>query len=158
MNNMGYIFAIFWIIYCSLEGIYDSWVYFGMPESIKYVKILPFKFHIPHAIAFIQRMFVGISISLAINEMIIDIDFLKILFCLALMLPLIQTGFYLSFRTFLSKKMNVSAPRDARGKKYNFFSYTHKNSSIFPDYSPWFRLAMFLLGICLFIIQQNGYI
>lgn len=154
MND--YLFLLGWVIYCCLEGVYDSWVYFGMSESIKYVKILPFKFHVPHAIAFIQRMFVGLSLSLAINDLVIDIELLKIIFCFALILPFLQTGFYLSFRTFLSKKMKVSPPRDAKGKKYNFFSHTHKNSSIFPDYNPWFRLSMFLLGLILLKIQQDG--
>lgn len=158
MND--YIILGYWILYCSLEGIYDSWVYFSMNEAIKRVRIFPFgpTFHVPHAIALIQRMAIGLVLGYSMNGYRIDIDLALIVFSLGLMLPMLQTGFYLSGRTFLARRMKVSPPRDARNKQYHFFSFTHKNSSWFPDYSPVTRLIMFTIGLTLIILKQYGYL
>jgi hypothetical protein len=158
MND--YIILGWWIIYCSLEGIYDSWVYFSMNEAIKRVRVFPFgpTFHVPHAIAFLQRMSIGLVLGYCMNDYRINIDLGLIIFSLGLMLPLLQTGFYLSGRTFLARKMKTSPPRDANNKQYHFFSYTHKSSSWFPDYSPITRGIMFTVGLVLTILNHYGYL
>lgn len=158
MNHL--IILSFWVIYCALEGIYDAWVYFSMNEAVKYVRILPFgkTFHVPHTIALLQRMSIGAILAYCFNGNKIDIDLALIVFSMSLMLPLLQTGFYLSSRTFLSRKMEITPPKDAKGKVYNFFSYTHKNSSWFPDYSPITRGIMFMTGLVIQIIYIYGYL
>ena len=149
---MAIIFFAFWIFYCCLEGIYDGWVYYAMPERVKYLIVVPFMKrppHIPHLIAFVRRTTVAYIVSIATyNGSFIDINL--VLIGLSLILPLWQTGFYLEARSFVHRRLREAPPKDAKLRSYNFFSFTRKDSSTFPDYSPIFRVFLFIVGTAIY--------
>lgn len=145
-----------WISYLVLEGAYDAWMYYNMPESIKKKG----KFHIPHSIALFKRIASAIILSsfLCFTRYVQPTMFgvsVGLVVSLMLMLPFFQTGAYMQFRRVTAKLGNTTIPLDAKNKPYWWFATPKKGSSSFPDKNPWLRTLYLVLGLTAYFLILN---
>lgn len=139
---------IFWYLYLTIEGLYDAYMY-RFSTSVQ--KRTWHGIHIPHLLAMTQRILVSIIITYFSG--LSFIYSILLLIALWLMLPLIQTGYYMEGQYWLTKLFPDLKPLiDVKGKPYRFFGFAFPESSAFPDKNPVHRALFFVAGLSLYLV------